>query len=418
MSPGAKSRTARTRRSVAVVLVVLALAGTSVAAAGAAPTGGQGTPGVADTGQAPPSEPVVDADATIITVELQADGSATWRIEYFLELESQNDSEAWNDLQSDVESNPSEYTDRFASRIRSTVDAAENETGRSMTARNFTVATRTQPNFGVLVYEFTWDGFAVVDGDRLLAGDAIDRFYMDSSTRLVMLWPSDYERVSVSPQPDDTRSRAVVWKGSDTDFVAGEPRLVVSSAATATTTSEGSPGPGETTSTVGGGGPGDGDTTEAPAQGGSGLLTPLVFGLLGLLVVGALAAYGYRQRGARGGGDGDGAPAAAAGDGGDGAAGAAAAGAAGAGEAVDDGDEGEPEPPSELLSNEERVLQLVEDHGGRMKQQEIVDALDWTEAKTSQVVRGLRDDGELDGFRLGRENVLKLPSEGDEIDEP
>jgi uncharacterized membrane protein len=46
-----------------------------------------------------------------------------------------------------------------------------------------------------------------------------------------------------------------------------------------------------------------------------------------------------------------------------------------------------------------------------VKQQEIVEAFDWTEARTSQIVRDLRDDGELDGFRLGRENVLKLPDE-------
>jgi hypothetical protein len=44
-----------------------------------------------------------------------------------------------------------------------------------------------------------------------------------------------------------------------------------------------------------------------------------------------------------------------------------------------------------------------------MKQKRVADELDWTAAKTSQVVTGLRDDDELDGFRLGRENVLSLP---------
>ncbi|MFC7045278.1 helix-turn-helix transcriptional regulator [Halobacteriaceae archaeon GCM10025711] len=48
-----------------------------------------------------------------------------------------------------------------------------------------------------------------------------------------------------------------------------------------------------------------------------------------------------------------------------------------------------------------------------MKQQEIVEELDWSEAKTSQVVGTLRDDGEIEVFRLGRENVLRLPDDED-----
>ena len=44
-----------------------------------------------------------------------------------------------------------------------------------------------------------------------------------------------------------------------------------------------------------------------------------------------------------------------------------------------------------------------------MKQQEVAEALEWTDAKTSQVVGDLRDAGDLESFRLGRENVLTLP---------
>jgi uncharacterized membrane protein len=62
-----------------------------------------------------------------------------------------------------------------------------------------------------------------------------------------------------------------------------------------------------------------------------------------------------------------------------------------------------------LLSNEERVLRLLEENGGRMKQQEVAGELDWTAAKTSQVVGDLRDEDELGSFRLGWENVLTLP---------
>lgn len=90
-------------------------------------------------------------------------------------------------------------------------------------------------------------------------------------------------------------------------------------------------------------------------------------------------------------------------DGGDGAG--AAAGAA----AADDGDD----PPwaDELLSNEEQVIALVDHGGGRMKQQETAQTPEWTDAKTSQVVRKTRDEDAPGAFRLGRENVLVPPDE-------
>ena len=76
-----------------------------------------------------------------------------------------------------------------------------------------------------------------------------------------------------------------------------------------------------------------------------------------------------------------------------------------------DGDGRTDRPPENLLSNEERVIRLLERQGGRIKQRAIVDELGWTEAKTSQVVGSLRDQGKIESFRLGRENVLALPQE-------
>jgi uncharacterized membrane protein len=83
-------------------------------------------------------------------------------------------------------------------------------------------------------------------------------------------------------------------------------------------------------------------------------------------------------------------------------------------------DESEPEPaagtdadagapPAGLLSNEEQVLQLLESNGGRLKQQQVAGELDWTDAKTSQVIGGLRDEDKVETFRIGRENVVTLP---------
>jgi hypothetical protein len=73
----------------------------------------------------------------------------------------------------------------------------------------------------------------------------------------------------------------------------------------------------------------------------------------------------------------------------------------------------EENPPTELLSAEERVLRLIEENGGRIKQQDVQEALDWSQTKTSNVVNDLQDDGKLEIYRLGNENTLALPGEMD-----
>ena len=340
-----------------------------------------GTVGTVGAFDRPGTEQVVDADSTQLTVGLQSDGDATWIIEYRVQLNDQNDTDAFEQLQSDIRNDSTPYTDRFGDRMRSIASSAENTTGREMAIRNVTVDTRTQPNYGILVYEFEWTNFAAVDGDTIRAGDAIEQFYLDSQTTLRMSWPEGYVSDSVTPEPTQTGTREVVWEG-ELDFGPGEPEVVVVPQ-------------GET--------PVSQDTTTAPATGGDGSdggsSLPLVAALLAVLAV-AAGGWWYTQRDA-----GDSA-------GGDGHAGASAPTEPGDGsEEATPGEDGNAtaSPPMELLSNEEKVLRLVEDNGGRIKQKKVAEDLDWTAAKTSQVVSALRDDEKLESFRLGRENVLTLP---------
>lgn len=65
-------------------------------------------------------------------------------------------------------------------------------------------------------------------------------------------------------------------------------------------------------------------------------------------------------------------------------------------------------PDPELLSDEERVIRLVEENDGRMKQGEIVNATDWSHAKVSQLLSQLAEEGRLEKLRIGRENLIKL----------
>lgn len=309
----------------------------------------------------------VDADDVRLDVALQADGSAEWTVEFWVRLDEEESIEAFDSLETNVEDDPDAYTDEFADRIAETVQVASDATDREMAADEFQVATQRQSfgtEYGVVRYSFHWDGFAAVEGDELRAGDAIEGIYLDDRTQLSISWPAEYELASVSPEPADQRDRVVVWYGSDTDFVADEPRVVVS---------------------TGGVGPGT-----------------IAVGTLALVaVIGLATAWWYRSRSSiptepdvgddpetEGSSDGT---------------------------SPTPSDEGRrderPDPRDDLLSNEEQVLRLLEEYDGRMKQQTVVEELEWTDAKTSKVVSGLREEGKLESFRLGRENVLSLPED-------
>ncbi len=65
-------------------------------------------------------------------------------------------------------------------------------------------------------------------------------------------------------------------------------------------------------------------------------------------------------------------------------------------------------PREEVVTDRERVHRLLVDHGGRMRQSEIVDSVEWSKAKVSRLLADLEADGEITKLRLGRENLICL----------
>jgi uncharacterized membrane protein len=374
------------RRTATTFLVAILVAASVAGATGA----GQTNAAVAGTQLSP--------DDVLLEVALDEDGSATWTVEYRIRLDDDNVTAAFESVQSDMRENESQYAQPFGDRMRATAADAENATGREMAVENVTVtAERRQipQEYGVIAYQFRWVGFAETDGTTIRAGDALSGFFLDNQTSLLISWPSGYELDTASPSPTETRERSVIWTGP-TDFATSEPRVVLSEqtgggTTPATTTAAGETSPG---------------------------FSPLMLGLA-VVALAAVAAVGivYRRGGFSGGGGGDTAdgPAARTQEPtpAESTASAPDADVGGDTPADEPADEAAAEPPEELLSNEERVLRLIRQRGGRMKQQEVAQALDWTDAKTSQVVRKMRDEGDLEAFRLGRENVLSLPDEDD-----
>jgi uncharacterized membrane protein len=63
------------------------------------------------------------------------------------------------------------------------------------------------------------------------------------------------------------------------------------------------------------------------------------------------------------------------------------------------------------VTDDERIVQILESNGGRMKQNDIVDAVDWSKSKVSRVTGKLADEGVIRETQIGRENVLELDRE-------
>ena len=329
----------------------------------------------------------VDHDSVHIGVDVRPDGSAEWTIQYRVALNDENETAAYEDIVAAVENNSSAYVDRFASRINATVDEAETETGRSMSASNFSVTADVSglaQSYGTTTYSFVWHGFAATDNETLRVGDALRGFFLDASTTMRVTWPDDYTATTVQPTPSDHRSTRVVWQGP-IEFVGDEPRIVLEPASVEPTDSE------TIDSTAGPTTPATGSSTDAF------LLVALVIGTL--LVLSFIAAWYYRTREENGE------------SGGSKTVGGPEGGSPDAPSAPPPEPEEKSAPSEALLSNEERVNRFLAEHGGRAKQQEVVDELGWTEAKTSQVLSSMADEGSIEKFRIGRENVVKLPED-------
>ncbi|EMA55409.1 MULTISPECIES: DUF7345 domain-containing protein [Halococcus] len=332
-------------------------------------------------------------------IALRSDGSADVRMSYRTRLDDPNETAAFRQLRANARATPERYSERFAERMSEAAATAEVTTGREMAIENVSVrTTRPDSTVGVVTYTFTWRGFATTNGERLGVGDALEGFVLHDGSQVTIAWPDGYEPATIRPSPDDRRANAVVWTDSPA-FEEDGPRVVVSASNTTTVGSSGDADPGGVIP----------NAVEDLPRGVAALVVVLVVVVVVFLVYRKSGTTTAETTGAAG--SETAATVAPGSDSIDGGATSVDGGTA------DDTDATEPardEPnddAAKLLSNEEQVLRVLERHDGRMKQQQVVTALDWTEAKTSQVVSSLRAEDKVEGFRLGRENVLSLPED-------
>jgi hypothetical protein len=394
-------------------------------------TGATATPTAVDRSTLGPSE-------VTWRLQLQSDGDARWTVSMTLPIRDAHDAEAFEELTATFEASENPLALDF---FRSAATEASAETGRDMTVGRVSRSTERANGTGTLAVSFRWTNFARAEGDRLSVGDGFNTtrgtWLPDLTDRqtLVVVPPSGYG-VTSAPSVGITDG-AARWDGPY-NFSGREPWVVYSGSAPTPS----SPGP--TTS------PGTDTPGTDPPDDPLGSLLPVVgLAVLAGVAAAALVVYMRREDGgvgsiggiSDGGGTGTASDAgtatddagsgtdaenpastdtgstradAATGPNGDhpvGAAGGTTAGAA----ATDDADESGEEPDDgvdeELLSDEERVERLLERNGGRMKQATIVKETGWSNAKVSQLLSAMAEEGRVDKLRIGRENLISFPDE-------
>ncbi len=339
---------------------------------------------------------IENADTATISVTLDEDGDAEWTVEYRYVLDSSDSIEAFETIKGQITENPETYEERFREGIMQTAEIAMEETGREMSVGMVDVTVGTDPipqasgQHGVISYAFDWAGFAKTEEQELTVGDAISGFYLSEETALVLSWPELYE-LGDDPRPsgDDEDRTRVVWEGEER-FSATEPAVTLEPVEETANVSENdtdtASGPtdesdeetatdsdsqvdttDETSSTV------VGDPSQSSRS-------PLVIALV--VISGIAGAVGFvvarRPQWIY---------------------------------TISKRHTDPEETAGDLLSNEERVLAALEAEGGRIKQKQLAERCDWHPSKTSKVVTSMKEDGAVNVFRIGRENIITHPDE-------
>lgn len=298
-----------------------------------------------------PPQPAVDN--TVTRIELAENGSARWSVTIRTRLDTAEDVEEYRAFQGRFRDNASRFLGPFESRMTVVASRAADATGRQMAVRDFTAETYIQEvprRWGIVEFGFTWEGFAATDGGDLTVGDAFaGGFFLAANDTLVVVLPPGYTVTDVEPQATERDGGTLQWTGR-VDFADGRP-LIQATAAEA-----GEPELG-----------GESSRESIP------FVTLVGVGTALLAAIGGVAVLARRRRSGGRGSTAERAPAS--------------------------------------LTDEERVLDLLESRGGRVAQATIAETFDWSTSKTSRVLSRMAEEGAIEKLRLGRENLIELPDD-------
>jgi hypothetical protein len=365
-------------RSAALIVALLVLTGSLVGPAAAVVSDDAAQP------QVDQQQRITEPITTDIVVALQANGSARWTVTMTYALDSEVQRAAFEEYRAEFERGnaPGLNVGLFEALAAEGSQSAD----RTMRIRSVAYRTSVTEDTGSLTLVFTWTNFLErPDRDTLRFHDAVllsepnpgERLWLstlDENQTMTIRTPPGYSVNSTQAPSFEFENNSVVIEGPQ----RFEGDLTITY---------------QQSETVGG------DTPWA-----------LVVGALVIAAGVVVAAVVLRRRE-----DEDRPPSMSAnGEGSD----------TGVEPPSDGGDEDHDEPPDDsetvdlsLLSDEERVERLLERNGGRMKQATIVRETGWSDAKVSQLLSAMADADRVEKLRLGRENLISLPDDGERDDE-
>ncbi|OPX64573.1 MULTISPECIES: MarR family transcriptional regulator [unclassified Methanoregula] len=173
-----------------------------------------------------PAVMAVPSYTTTYTVTVQEDSSALWQIEYRTLLASESDLAAFEEYTREL---PSVYLPQVQDLMQRSAAQASVAVSRPMSVSNVTgnAAVQTSPTgrYGLIVYSFSWSGFAAPDGD-LAIGDAFaGGLYLARDNTLIIRYPPGWSVKRAEPAADDTRD-GLAWYGLRA-FSPGEPQVTI-----------------------------------------------------------------------------------------------------------------------------------------------------------------------------------------------
>ncbi|GGM58007.1 hypothetical protein J2752_001068 [Halarchaeum rubridurum] len=325
--------------------------------------------------------------AVVLGAHVQSDGDARWQVSVRYVLNDSAERDGFERVASDFAAGD---VGPSVTPFRAAADDASARTNRTMeivdVTRDHGVTERDDgTTVGTLTLAFTWTNFANVTEDHVEVDDVFASGWLgdlDAGQTLRVYPPDDYRAESWQPSAQRADG-ALTWRGPQT-FGDGGPQMVFVRDA--------------------------------------GLPWYVVGGLVALaLAAGVAGAYVWRGFGGRGSLDVRNGRATTADESAKtespskpGATGDAGADTTAETGATDDtastpSEAADAEEPEELLSDEERVERLLRENGGRMKQGDIVSETKWSDAKVSQLLSAMAEEGRVEKLRIGRENLISLP---------
>lgn len=326
-----------------------------------------------------------EIDLTTFEITVSDDGNARWTIEHRQEIPFDSDErDAFETFAETFVTEETEAYENFQVRAARLTSEGSNITDRQMAASDFQRDARYDEfnQEGVIEMSFRWEGFAKVESDRVVVADVFaGGFAILEEQRLRFNHGDGLRFDTVTPSPDQVadgeelaESEWVRWDGPQS-FDDDPIRVTLSP--TGDTGNTGSATDEES----------DGEEPANPDD--SGMLVPLLFALVVLVGGGAVWYATARSRQDTGNGS---------------TTSQASTDAPGSTETAQ-------VPAAEMLSDEDRVLKLLRENGGRMRQVSIVEETEWSKSKVSMLLSEMDDEGDISKLRVGRENIISLAGE-------